>query len=177
MVGAQVIVRQTANSVGPQYATKLLLPGDQRVGIGTKGLNGYTCVVILGDGILLAHIAPLPGRYEQWTTTQKDVHQAGHKHHKRMLINVSDLVRDNARAFPTSTTAWGVFSYGANGSLQAVIRQVQRQLATMGYEMRPAFYQELNPTNVMPPEGELVGIRRAGVAELYLESRKLWPVA
>ncbi|KAK3616129.1 hypothetical protein LTR56_026154 [Elasticomyces elasticus] len=45
----------------------------------------------------------------------------------------------------------------------------------MGYDMRPAFYQEINPEDVSPPKGELVGCFRAtGITELYLESSKLW---
>ncbi len=62
--------------------------------------------------------------------------------------------------------------------MQDVIQQVQRHLSSMGYEMRPAFYQETNPEAARAPKGELVSFHnRSGIAELWLESRKLWPQA
>jgi len=154
---------------------QLLSPGSNKRAIGTQGLNGCTCVVMLGTAILLAHIAPLPGSYEQWRSTDRDVRQASYDHHEDSLQNVA---RKNAHEFPTSSTAWGIFSQGPQGSMQTVIQQVQTHLSSIGYEIRPAFYHEINPERARAPKGELVSFHnRSGVAELWLESRKLWPKA
>jgi len=79
------------------------------------------------------------------------------------------LVQQNAEHFPPSGTAWGVFSIGRDGSLENVIQQVRTHLANMGYTMRPAFYQEINPRTAQPPKGELVAFQQGGVPKLYLE--------
>ncbi|KAK6442798.1 hypothetical protein LTR95_000957 [Oleoguttula sp. CCFEE 5521] len=47
----------------------------------------------------------------------------------------------------------------------------------MGYQMRPAFYRSTDYQLARSPQGELVGLRRAGASELYLERDKLWPTS
>ncbi|KAK6442247.1 hypothetical protein LTR95_001522 [Oleoguttula sp. CCFEE 5521] len=155
--------------------SSLLLPGSDQTAIGTKGLNGCTCVVILGTAIILAHISPLPGSYDQWAGSDKDTTKASREHHDSALRNIARLVGNNAAHFPSSTTAWGIFSQSPEGPMRSVIAQVQTQLHLMGYGMRPAFYQEIAPKDATPPKGEVVSLHRYGVAELYLESRRLWP--
>ena len=153
----------------------LLLPGSGHMSIGTRGLNGCTCVVILGEAIILAYVSPLPGNIQQLTRSTQNLTQLSSEHHQRFLQAVTNLVRQNARWFPTSTTAWGVFACNEEGGLQSVFTQFRSHLATMGYEIRPAFYRNIDSRLVRSPKGELVGLRRAGVSELYLEREKLWP--
>jgi len=131
-------------------------PGLNKRAIGIQGLNGCTCVVMLGTAVLLARIAPLPGSYEQRRSTNRDVRQASRDHYENSLQNVTRLVRQHAHDFPTSGTASGIFSQGPQGSMQDVIQQIQRHLSSMVYEMRPAFYQETNPEAARAPNGETV---------------------
>ncbi len=61
--------------------------------------------------------------------------QASQDHHERFMQHIANLVRENANAFPTSTTAWGVFCDGPGGVMQQVVDQVQTRLSSMGYAL------------------------------------------
>ena len=103
---------------------KVLLPDSNEMAIGTRGLNGCTCVVILGPrAILLAHISPLPGRAADWERASEDARRrAGDDHHRRLLGTIETLVRQNARHFPSSDTAWGIFAVDpVRGVLQSIV--------------------------------------------------------
>lgn len=147
--------------------------------IGTKHLNACTCVVVLGKtAIVLAHISPIPGRYNE---NLPDIPALSHNHHEQMLEQVAQLVRVNATHFPSVSTAWGVFAFERNGTVstrpvQSIQQQVERHLRALGFQLRSVEYEQLAAQAVVPPKGELVAFfSRAGDAELYLERKRLWP--
>ena len=159
-----------------QDDVQLLLPGSSVQGIGTRGLDGCNCVVIIGRAVIMAHITPLPGSTQQRARDSLDVReQVRVAHHERFLQAVTRLVEGNASHFPTS---WGIFSYGPGSSApaHAIMAQVQAHLAGMGFPMRPAFYQSVPVTSVTGSKGELVATcRLTGEILLYLEDGQLWP--
>lgn len=131
---------------------KVYFPGTGMRGIGTNGLNGCTCVVILGrTAILMAHISPYPGQFQQ--NPEHDILQANHDHHEQYMRNIEGMVKQYAAHFPSSSTAWGVFS---ENNVKSIERQVQSHLNAIGYTMRPAFYKKLSERQAVPPKGELV---------------------
>ena len=157
---------------------KVLLPDSKEIAIGTQGLNGCTCVVILGPAaILLAHIAPLPGSTAEWERASIEArHRATSDHHRGFLEAIEMLVRPNARHFPSSATAWGIFAVDPEQRvLQSIRNQIRTRLSSMGLSMYEAFYNELSPDKVHPPKGELVGVRHSNGPGLYLERTQLWP--
>lgn len=154
----------------------ILLPTSGKRAIGTNGLNGCTCVVILGRSIILSHISPLPGTYQQLATSNRDIPQASHSHHENAISRVTELLRKHADEFPKSSTSWGIFAVSSEGHLKSVEDQVRNHLSLLGYSITAAFYQEIDPQSVNPLKGELVAVlNKSGSAELYLESAKLWP--
>ena len=162
-----------------QDDVQLLLPDSGMQGIGTRGLNGCSCVVIIGTAVIMAHVSPLPGSSQQRARDTPDVRdQLSRAHHDRFLQRVARLLGGNASHFPSSGTSWGIFSYGPGSSppVQAIMVQVQAHLAGMGFPMRPAFYESVAAGSVTGSKGELVATRRlTGEISLYLEDRQLWP--
>ncbi|OCK74115.1 hypothetical protein K432DRAFT_211566, partial [Lepidopterella palustris CBS 459.81] len=150
----------------------IFLPSSGKRAIGTRGLNGCSCVVIMGStAIILAQ-----GRGTEVDLT-RDLSRESHEHHEEALTAVADLVRQHNGHFPPSTTAWGIFGWSQEeGHLRSVKDQVQTHLKDMGYEMNPAFYEQMDVRAIVPPKGELVGFIRNNVAELWLEKRRLWPM-
>ncbi|KAK3700532.1 hypothetical protein LTR37_015933 [Vermiconidia calcicola] len=148
--------------------------------IGTRGLNGCTCVVILGNpGIVLAHISPYSGHFREDDT--RDISQISYEHHEQYLRGVAALLGQYRKYFPASSTAWGIFSYVRRGdqpprTVNSIIQQVQAHLSEMGYSMTPEFYEEKDISTIRPPMGEVVAyFDDNGVAQLYVEHRKVWP--
>jgi hypothetical protein len=126
--------------------------------IGTKGLNGCTCVVILGTAIIMAHISPLPGKYSQLVKAKKtNIPQLGRDHHDRLMARVKQLYETHRQHFPPNTTAWGIFSLGSDGLIKSAEKQIRTSFAAMGHEMKIETYREMNPARVSPPKGEVVG--------------------
>lgn len=143
--------------------------------IGTKGLNGCTCVVILGkSAIILAHISPYPGDFD--SDTDEDLPQKSYQHHEDSLTAVTDLMKSHIRHFPASTTAWGIFADDqAAGSVTSIIDQVRDRLRAVSLEMRSAFYKEADVSGILPPKGELVSFFKDSKAQLVMEKTQLWP--
>ncbi|KAK0257487.1 hypothetical protein B0A54_08886 [Friedmanniomyces endolithicus] len=144
--------------------------------IGTQALNGCTCVVILGEtAILLAHIQPYDGAFEQ--DTQRDIPKESHDHHERALAAIAQAVRQQSDSFLASSTAWGIFAWcKEDGFVQSIFRQVQSHLQAMGYNMRSVFYDEKPVLEIAPPKGEVIAyFNSSSEAELWLEGGRLWP--
>ena len=143
--------------------------------IGTKGLNGCTCVVILGmSAIILAHISPYPGDFD--ANTSQNIPQQSHQHHETSLAAVTSLMKRYLKHFPPSTTAWGVFaSNEKSGTVQSIISQVRNCLRELSLDMKCAYYQEENINNIIPPKGELISFFKDSKPQLILERKQLWP--
>lgn len=160
----------------PMDDVDVFLPSSGKRAIGTRGLNGCSCVVVLGStAIVLAHISPYPGRASDMDL-RRDLRSESHEHHEAALTTVANLVIQHKVHFPPSTTAWGIFGWSQEaGHLHSVKEQVQARLRTMGYEMMPAFYKQMDAQAIVPPKGELVGFIRNDISELWLERTRLWP--
>ena len=154
---------------------QILLPTSDKIAIGTKGLNGCTCVVILGSAIIMAHISPIPGRFSQLVNSKADLPKASHDHHESLLARIKSLHNDNLKHFPPKSTAWGIFSVGPDGSMKTVETQVRNALGTIGYNMNAEVYQEINPILFKSPKGEVVAYMRGNERLLFLEKRQIWP--
>lgn len=155
---------------------QVLVPASGKRAIGTHGLNGCTCIVVMGHAILLAHISPLPGTFQQWQSAQEDVDKAGRTHLANGLEQVGKLIRQQGDRFPTTSTVFGIFSLGKRGPMTFVISQSQTFFNSMGFDMRRSFYREIESETWSPPKGEVVAFyNRNGDTELYQEATKLWP--
>lgn len=157
---------------------KVWLPDLQKRGIGTRGLNGCTCIVLLGEeAILMAHVSPISAGYQKGVPVPNQIiAQTSIEHHDFWLTKVAEKVKEHAEKFPASTTAWGIFSINSEGFfVEGIFQQVKDQLAKMGFSMIPEFYHMVLSSVEHPAKGEAVAFFRNGVAELYLEDRKLWP--
>lgn len=157
---------------------KILTPDSAEMAIGTKGLNGCTCVVILGhNAILLAHISPLPGLAAGWERVSDEARRiACSDHHRRFLTTIDTLVRQYDRYFPLPNSLWGIFAVdGERGPMQAVADQIQTVVTEMDFYMQQTFYRVMNPRDARPPKGELIGVRHPNGPRLYLEGQQLWP--
>jgi hypothetical protein len=156
---------------------KILLPTTGKRAIGTRELNGCSCVLILGKtAIILLHVSPLPTN-EQWDHS-RTFNELSHGHHEKFLADIAEMLVEHANHFPPSSTAWGIFSRGrdSSGPVESIVDQVQTHLNAIGYTMRPAFYQVLDAQTIAPPKGEVVSfLDKDGIAELWLERTKLWP--
>ncbi|KAK0272327.1 hypothetical protein LTR35_012910 [Friedmanniomyces endolithicus] len=144
--------------------------------IGTQALNGCTCVVILGEtAILLAHIQPYDGTFEQ--DTRRDIPKESHDHHEHALAAIAQAVRQHSDRFLAASTAWGIFACcKEDGFVQSIFRQVQSHLQAMGYNMRPVLYDEKPFLEIVPPKGEVIAyFNSSDEAELWLEGGRLWP--
>jgi hypothetical protein len=156
----------------PMDGVQILLPESGKFAIGTEGLNGCTCVVIVGDAIILAHISPFPGSFSRLPT---DIPQASRDHHNDFLNRIRTLHKAYQKYFPTNTTAWGIFSTDKHGSMKPVEDQARTALKNIGYDMRLEKYQEIDVQLWKKPKGELVGVMRGRERLLFLERRQLWP--
>lgn len=155
---------------------QVLVPARGKRAIGTQGLNGCTCIVVLGQAVLLAHIAPLPDTFWQWQHSKEDIAKAGRDHLAGSLTQVGKLIRQHGDRFPTTSTVFGIFSLGSDGPMTFVINQSRAYFNAMGFDMRQSFYKEIAPETWSPPKGEVVAFyNRNGEAELYQETTKLWP--
>ncbi|EME39771.1 hypothetical protein DOTSEDRAFT_74616 [Dothistroma septosporum NZE10] len=157
---------------------QILSLASSKQAIGTKHLNGCTCVVVFGSAVILAHISPLPGRAQEWDNAQQDLLEASRAHHDRILGQVGQLLNQYASEFPASTTTWGVFGHHPQrGVMRSVQQRVQGYFKDLGHDMRPAFYEEIDASKERPkrPKGELVVVRAGKWRGLYLERNKLWP--
>ena len=156
---------------------KMMVPSQRQAAIGTRHLNGCTCVVILGvTAIVMAHISPLPGNAADWTQrSTSDRQKASFDHHQRFLQAIEELVKQNRQRFPASDTAWGIFSVDADRRpLSTVVDQVEKHLSAIGFTMNKSFYKEMKAEDVRPPKGEIVALFRLGKHELYLERTLIW---
>ncbi len=104
-----------------------LLSSDSRVqGIGTKGLNCCTYVVVTGKVVVMAHISPLPGSSQQRARGTADAQD-------RLMRTHHDSYHSGGRAadFPTSGTSWGIFRDGGGNRppVKAIVTQIQTSVS------------------------------------------------
>jgi hypothetical protein len=131
--------------------------------------------VIVGRGIILAHVSPLPGNYSQLVKAKIDIPKLSRDHHDQFMAKIQELYKIHQAHFPAETTAWGIFSYGPEGSMKSVENQIRTSLKAMGHEMVTETYREMDATLVRPPKGEVVGCMKGDERLLFLESRLIHP--
>ncbi|EME39174.1 hypothetical protein DOTSEDRAFT_38410 [Dothistroma septosporum NZE10] len=142
--------------------------------IGTRHLNGCSCVVISGNAVLLAHIQPLPGKAQDWAeTTLEQRRTSSIAHHNDLLSRVTELLQRHNSEFPASTTTWAILANDPDGTLNDIVQLFRNFLSTKGYELKQAHYEQANVRGFPPkPKGELVVLRGKNEG-IYLEHRLL----
>jgi hypothetical protein len=85
---------------------KILYKANSRMplSIGTQDLNGCTAIAVLGEAVLLAHIAP---------TSPAGI--AKEDFAKPYLQRLLDAVKNQSFLFPGTTTTWGMFAFYPDG--------------------------------------------------------------
>jgi hypothetical protein len=98
---------------------KILYPDDDRKAIGTRNLNGCSCLVVMGraynDGIVMAHIGPftLPGGGSGSSSagsSKDDAVSRGDKHFMKLFRQVANaILQSQKRKQFLAPIAWGIF--------------------------------------------------------------------
>ncbi|KAK1082678.1 hypothetical protein LTR48_006828 [Friedmanniomyces endolithicus] len=146
----------------------ILLPQDRvRTSIGTQRLNGCTAIVVLGQAIIIAHIAPLPPGS---STTRPPSVTAGDRHFNQMMDDVQTLLMINRAYFPPRTTAWGIFGKFEGSSMKEKEDITTQRFAALGLTSRHIYYNvQLAQTRTKAAAGEVAVVRNDQVAALYVE--------
>ncbi|KAK0887392.1 hypothetical protein LTR02_017268 [Friedmanniomyces endolithicus] len=115
----------------------ILEPDDDYVAIGTRDLNACSGVVIMGRGIIMAHISPYPtGRSDNGNSDGL----AGMRHFAELLAEVRDLHNQHSTLFSDDAVGWGISArFEGEVPLEHHMDLATRMFSAMGLPQQPAF--------------------------------------
>ncbi|KAK0928934.1 hypothetical protein LTR29_017230 [Friedmanniomyces endolithicus] len=149
----------------------ILEPDDDYVAIGTQNLNGCSGVVVMGRGIIMAHISPYPtGRSDNGNSDGR----AGMRHFAELLAEVRDLHNQHSTLFSDDAVGWGIFArFEGEVPLEHHMDLATRMFSAMGLPQQPAFYDVHIPRrdDSPPAKGTAVALRgtRTREPQLFVE--------
>lgn len=153
-------------------AADILLPGG-RLAIGTRNLNSCSGIVILGEAIILAHIAPLPPHPLGAASSRLLRPGEGEVHFNNVFDVVERLYNEHRNLFPDRTTSWAIFgSLGGNIAMPAKLAIAKDRFSAMGLPMRFAAYEVAEPSERKnPAAGTIIGVLQNRKTYLYVEDQ------
>ncbi|KAK0837921.1 hypothetical protein LTS02_017869 [Friedmanniomyces endolithicus] len=149
----------------------ILEPDDDYVAIGTRDLNACSGVVIMGRGIIMAHISPYPtGRSDNGNSDGL----AGMRHFAELLAEVRDLHNQHSTLFSDDAVGWGISArFEGEVPLEHHIDLATRMFSAMGLPQQPAFCDVHIPRrdDSPPAKGTAVALRgtRTREPQLFVE--------
>lgn len=155
----------------------ILLPGNLN-SIGTQNLNGCTGIAVLGQALILAHIAPLPPHPLGTSSNRVIGADEGDKHFERLVDEVKSLFESNKRLFPARTTAWGIFGrFRGDVAMPEKVKIAEQRFSKLGLPLKPAFYDvQIASLRADPAAGTVIGLIREGKSYLFVEDKLLHTV-
>ncbi|PPJ52143.1 hypothetical protein CBER1_10992 [Cercospora berteroae] len=150
----------------------LLKPTSAKRVIGTRDLNGCSAILVVGKGIILAHISPYPPQ-----GGSKNKSNAGLKHFSAKVKEVVQLFDDNRALFDDETVSWSIFAQMDDETpLEHQLDYAKRKFRKAGLPNEPAYYKVENPRPLTNPvnKGTVVAmIQSDGKCGAYLEGTYL----
>ncbi|KAK1050694.1 hypothetical protein LTR74_016975 [Friedmanniomyces endolithicus] len=151
---------------------KILLPGGA-IAIGTKDLNACSGIAILGEAIILAHIAPLPP-HPLGTSQQRLIVQGeGEAHFETVMNMVQELYNTHKSRFPSQSTSWAIFGrFEGKIAMPEKLAIAKRRFQIMGLPMKFAQYDIAKASErTNPAVGTVIGVLQNRKTYLYVEDQ------
>ena len=167
---------------------KILYPDDNRKAIGTRNLNGCSCLVVMGraynDGIVMAHIGPftLPGGgggSSSAGSSKEDAVSRGDKHFMKLFRQVANAILQSQKCKQfLAPIAWGIFGrFDDEVPLAHLRERAKRAFKDLGIKATYSTYEVLLPgATRLPEKGTVFAVRNESHGpELYVEDVLKYP--